>query len=169
MGAYMNIVKATSLKDNNIKLSDYFYLSEFAVYKTHPSLANQITFNNVEIERLRLLCESCLVPIRRRFGPINILSGKRHAKLNQAVGGSKISDHLYCTASDIHSNRVEALEIYKWILENELHYRQVIYYPKDGFVHISINAPGKTYKHQQLVYENGVYYDWNKRSDMINL
>lgn len=66
-----------------------------------------------EYNNLVYLIEHLLDPIREKLGkPIIVTSGWRPPKLNQAVGGSKTSNHLYGHAADIHikGSNVEIIE-----------------------------------------------------------
>jgi hypothetical protein len=92
-------------------------------------------------KNLQLLCENVLQPIRDHFGPVNVSSGYRSKALNDAVNGSKVSDHMAGCAADIEVS-VSNLELAKWIAEN-LSFTQLIleFYsttdPRAGWVHVS--------------------------------
>lgn len=54
--------------------------------------------------KLSMLAKNILQPIRDAYGkPIVVTSGYRCVKANEAVGGAKNSDHVYCCAADIRS------------------------------------------------------------------
>jgi uncharacterized protein YcbK (DUF882 family) len=127
-----------------LKLTDNFQLEEF-LRDNIPTVA--------ETERLKLLCEALMQPIRNKFGKIDILSGLRSTEVNQLVGGAINSDHLYGAACDFSSHIVILRPIYDWIIDAKLHYRQLIYYPDKNFIHISINYPGKSYKNGAWIHE----------------
>ena len=102
--------------------------------------------------RLELLCFLCLQPIRDYFHrPVVILSGYRDLELNQAVNGYEKSDHMEAIAGDIFVESATQQEVYNWAQDN-LPYRQLIFYPNHNFNHISINIPNKKpYKHESWV------------------
>lgn len=134
------------------KLSKNFSLWEFKVSKSYPKIAEAIEFEYEDVLTLKLLCFETLQPIRDKWGPINILSGKRSDELNSNIGGSKNSDHLSSSAADFYTFNFEPSVVFNWIVEKSgLDYRQVIYYPEQRFIHISINTPKKELKHHALV------------------
>jgi uncharacterized protein YcbK (DUF882 family) len=153
----------STYKNHNYKLSKNFRLDEFAVSKTYPELAEKIEFSYTDVLALELLAHKLLQPIRDKFGPLEILSGKRSPELNDAVGGSKMSDHLESAAADITPKLFEAKHIFRWVVEdNPLPYRQSIYYPSQKFVHLSINLPWREVKHKAYIFEDGAYIDYEE-------
>lgn len=147
---------------NNDNVSKNFNLNEFKVSKDHPELASKIVFSPMDIMTIRVLALECLQPIRDSYGSIQILSGKRSAELNTAVGGAKDSDHLTANAADIVSLDSSLLAVMEWIVNKSgIPYRQVIYYPNEKFIHISCNIPGKAYKHEAFTSINGKYVGYN--------
>ena len=136
-----------------IQLTDNFALKEFVVSSDHPEIAAKIKLDQEQENRCRLQAESILQPLRNEWaGPkdaITILSSVRNEQLNSAVGGSMNSDHLYAVATDFTSNNL--LEKYLYLYYNHFPYRQLIYYPDQNFIHVSINAPGRCFKHEALV------------------
>ena len=74
----------------DIALSANFRLGEFLVSEEHKALAaalDPLTGN--QVNRLRLLWQSVLQPIRDRWGSYTITSGFRSVRLNEAVRGAK--------------------------------------------------------------------------------
>lgn len=134
-----------------MKLTKNFDLTEFKVSADYPELAAIMNIEEYQIDRLRLLCESCLQPIRDLFGTIKIISGYRNHALNDKIGGSKTSDHLDACAADFVPLKSDMKTVLNFC--KTLPYRQLIYYPKKNFIHISINIPGKQYKHEFLLKE----------------
>ena len=92
-----------------------FRLREFAVSAHHPELAAAITFTEAEVEKIYLLCATILQPIRNRFGPVIVTSGKRPEELNEVVGGDDDSQHLYCEVGDIETPEAEIEVVHTWV------------------------------------------------------
>ena len=81
-----------------MRLSKNFTLAELT--KTSVGLPNNPS--DVEIERLKILCEKVLQPLRDDFNaPIIINSGYRSQQVNKAVGGVPTSQHLKGESADI--------------------------------------------------------------------
>lgn len=93
--------------------------------------------------------------IREIIGkPIIINSGFRCVKLNNAVGGSLTSQHLYAEAIDIQVNGKSCKEVFQMIASSDLKYDQLIL-EKAGnaqWVHVSIGS-----KKEKMLYQNGKY------------
>ena len=81
--------------------------------------------------------------------PLIINSGFRCVKLNNAVGGSLTSQHLYAEAIDIRVSGKVAREVFQIIAASDLKYEQLIL-EKVGnaqWVHVSIGS-----KKEKLMY-----------------
>ena len=93
--------------------------------------------------------------IREIIGkPLIISSGFRCMKLNNAVGGSLTSQHLYAEAIDIRVNGKSCKEVFQMIAGSDLKYDQLIL-EKAGnaqWVHVSIGS-----KKEKMLYQNGKY------------
>lgn len=104
-----------------MKLSEHFTLEELTKSATAKRLNILNTPNEEEMEKLTTLCKTVLEPIRMRYNrPIVVSSGFRCYKLNDAVGGSKTSQHVKAEAADIHSlsdTREDNKELFKLIKE----------------------------------------------------
>lgn len=86
--------------------------------------------------------------------PILITSGFRCVKLNNAVGGSLTSQHLYAEALDIRANGKTASELFQILARSDLKYDQLIL-EKVGnaqWVHVSIGS-----KKEKLTYDGKKY------------
>ena len=86
--------------------------------------------------------------------PLIINSGFRCVKLNNAVGGSLTSQHLYAEAIDIKVAGKTSKEVFQILSSSDLKYDQLIL-EKAGnaqWVHVSIGS-----KKEKLIYENGKY------------
>lgn len=88
------------------------------------------------------LFENIMQPIRDEFGPITITSGYRSDALNEAIGGSKRSQHSKGQACDFERKGVSNKDVASWIQEN-LDFDQLIleFFDEDdinsGWIHCS--------------------------------
>ena len=128
-----------------MKLTPNFSLPELTKSDTALRLDMDNTPNAVQVENLKTLCEKVLQPVRDHFGKgVKVNSGFRHPQVNEAVGGSKTSDHCKGMAADIEIPGVANGDLAQWIVDN-LEFRQVIlefYTPgvsDSGWVHVSFN------------------------------
>lgn len=143
----------TSLKvtDKHVTENRFFKFNEWLVSKEHPEIARQMDLTIDESYIIGWWCQQCGDPWRKAHpdNQVIISSGKRVPRLNDLVGGSKTSDHLYCCAVDSSARGMSAREYFLSILDMRLPYRQLILY--ENFVHWSINIPSRSYKHQTLI------------------
>ena len=86
--------------------------------------------------------------------PLIINSGFRCVKLNNAVGGSLTSQHLYAEAIDIRVNGKTCKEVFQMIVSSDLKYDQLILERSGNaqWVHVSIGS-----KKEKMLYQNGKY------------
>ena len=125
-----------------MNLSRNFTLSE--LIKSDTAIRKGINNNpNAEqIEKLKLLCENILQPVRDHFGRVKITSGFRSVELCQAIGSSVNSQHAKAEAADFECVGVDNAELSDWIHKN-LPYDQLIleFYtpgePNSGWIHCS--------------------------------
>lgn len=132
-----------------MKLSKNLSLSEF----THSNTAKRRGIDNtpktVHLEAAKELAEHIFQPIREHFGkPIFISSGYRSDELNEAIGGSKTSQHSKGEAIDIdmdHRGGPENEEVFHYIREN-LPFDQLIWEfgteKRPDWVHVSYHKGG---------------------------
>lgn len=78
--------------------------------------------------------------VREYLGvPLIVLSWFRCQELNDAVKGSKTSAHRDALALDSYSNHMSTKTMYEILLkamkEGKLQFDQLIYYPKQNFIH----------------------------------
>ena len=128
----------------NFKFEEYFISAEY------PELAQKgyekVKDDEEIIRRIKHHAWTAAQPIRDHINSVlEISSGYRDMFLNEAVGGSKTSDHKYGMAADLwipsKSNDMNYMEaLFKWAIVN-LDYRQIIWYPQasNKFIHTSIN------------------------------
>lgn len=131
---------------NQMKLTNNFTLSEFAVSRDFPELAAQIKFSPLDKYKLYLMCRMLLQPIRDQYGQsLIVLSGKRSDELNAAIPGSITSDHLFrfeSCAVDFTIEHIIMEDCFKLIRQEFLPcFGQLIYYPHQNFIHISLPTP----------------------------
>lgn len=120
--------------------SKYFTEKETTVSATGSKLGIKNTPNEVEKENIQYTADR-MDFIRELLGtPLIVLSWFRCEELNNAVGGSKTSAHRFGLACDIYSKKMDTKTIYEKLIKAKeldfLSYDQLIYYPKQNFVHI---------------------------------
>ena len=135
--------------------------------------ANRLNIDNTpegeHLEAAKALFENVVQKVRDHFGPTVLNSGYRSPDLNEAVRGSKTSQHCKGEAADIEVPGVANADVANWIVDN-LDFDQVIleFYtpgiPDSGWVHVSYKADGNNRKSiltasridGKTVYTNGI-------------
>ena len=125
-----------------MNLSRNFTLSE--LIKSDTAIRRGINNNpNAEqIEKLKLLCENILQPVRDHFGRVKVTSCFRSVELCLAINSSANSQHAKAEACDFECPGVDNAELADWIHKN-LPYDQLIleFYtpgePNSGWIHCS--------------------------------
>lgn len=125
-----------------MNLSAHFTLVELT--RTSSRVAN--VPNAAETKALVALCSSLLEPVRSKFGPVSIHSGFRSKAVNEAIGGSKTSQHMRGEAADFHCAAAKLEDVMRWIVtESGLKYGQVILEGHTAgeptWIHLSLGAP----------------------------
>ena len=152
-----------------MKLSENFTMAEFIKSDTANRLGIDNTPEGEHLEAAKELFENVVQKVRDHFGPTVINSGYRCPELNEAVRGSKTSQHCHGEAADIEVPGVANGELAQWIVDN-LEFDQVIleFYtpgqPSSGWVHVSYKADGSNRKKAltaskidgKTVYSNGI-------------
>lgn len=153
--------------DLNTKLSPHFKLKELI----HSDRATQLGIDNTPpdddvINSLIIVCCRILEPVRDHFQrPFSVNSGYRCPELNQALRGSKTSQHMLGQAVDFEVPGVANYDLAMWISTN-LIYDQLILEnyksgdPSSGWVHCSIVSG---HNRMQILTINGS----NKREGLI--
>jgi hypothetical protein len=101
-----------------------------------------------QVEKLKLLCENILQPVRDHFGRVQITSGYRSPELCIAVNSSLDSQHTKAEAADFECPDIDNAELADWIHKN-LEYDQLIleFYipgePNSGWIHCSYIPEGR--------------------------
>jgi hypothetical protein len=104
--------------------------------------------NAEQIEKLKLLCENILQPVRDHFGRVKVTSGFRSPELCHAIGSSVNSQHSKAEAADFECVGVDNAELFDWIKDN-LEADQLIleFYtpgePNSGWIHCSWIPEGR--------------------------
>ena len=125
-----------------MKLSRNFSLSELIKSDTAIRRGIDNNPNADQIEKLKLLCENILQPVRDHFGRVKVTSGYRSTELCTAIGSSVNSQHAKAEAADFECPGVDNAELADWI-KRELPYDQLIleYYtpgePNSGWIYAS--------------------------------
>ena len=89
-------------KQNNMKISDNITYAEAIHSNTAKRKGIDNTPNPNQIEAMKLLAEKVFEPLRKWVGgPIKVNSFFRSADLNEAIGGSKTSQHCKGQAIDV--------------------------------------------------------------------
>lgn len=130
-----------------MKLSENFSLEELTRSATATKLGIDNTPDEEHLNNLQVVVDEIAQPLRDHFGkPVRINSGYRSPALNDAIGGSKKSQHSKGEALDLEIDGVSNMEVAGWITEN-CDYDQVIleFYnpaegPNSGWVHASCKA-----------------------------
>lgn len=116
-----------------------FIKSDVAIRLGIDNIPNDEQWKNIE-----KLTVNVLQPIRNKFGQIRITSGFRSVELNQAIGGSRYSNHCRAEASDVEpiDDGIKLIDIMEYIVEN-LEFRTVILeYPTAGWLHVDYREGG---------------------------
>ena len=130
-----------------MKLSENFSLEELIRSSTAKRIGIDNIPNDEHLKNLQVVVDEIAQPLRDHFGkPVRINSGYRSPALNDAIGGSKKSQHSKGEAIDLEIDGVSNMEVAGWITEN-CDYDQVIleFYnpaegPNSGWVHASCKA-----------------------------
>jgi len=128
-----------------MRLSKNFVLSEI----THSNTAKRLGIDNEPIEKhlqnMQRLIDILLQPLRDALGPIRISSGYRNPSLNRAIGGSSKSQHCKGEALDLQfwkNGKMCNEEIYKWILDSDIEFDQMINEFGFAWIHVSLKNKG---------------------------
>ncbi|MBO7735884.1 MAG: hypothetical protein J6S67_25165 [Methanobrevibacter sp.] len=137
-----------------MNLTPHFTLTELCC-TTHKELAKTNLEEAKKIMGRMYQLAGFAERVRSIIGkPLIINSGFRCVKLNNSVGGSLTSQHLYAEAIDIKVAGKSSKEVFQILASSDLKYDQLIL-EKSGnaqWVHVSIGS-----KKERLIYENGKY------------
>ena len=130
-----------------MNLSRNFTLSELIKSDTAIRKGIDNNPNADQIEKLKLLCENILQPVRDHFGRVKVTSGFRSEALCIKIGSSVNSQHAKAEAADFECMGTDNAELADWINQN-LDYDQLIleFYdpsePNSGWIHCSYIPEG---------------------------
>lgn len=132
-----------------MKLSNNLSLGEFTNSQTAKRRGIDNTPTAKHLEAAKVLAENVFQPIREHFGcPIFVSSGYRSDALNEAIGGSKTSQHSKGEAIDIdmdHRKGPENEDIFFFIKDN-IDFDQLIWEfgtdERPDWVHVSYKLGG---------------------------
>ena len=125
-----------------MQLTRNFSLREMIKSDTARRFDLDNTPDEYHVENLRILCENVLQPLRDALGPVRVNSGFRNGIVNEAVGGSRKSDHCHGFAADIEIEGMSNYALACYIADN-FEFTQLIleFYtpgiPDSGWVHVS--------------------------------
>lgn len=131
--------------DNYFYFMKYFTINELTKSATASRLKIDNTPDSTIIKNLKYLTDSVLDPIREKWNnPIIVTSGYRSVKLNKAIGGAPLSQHIYGQAADIHTvsdRQKENKELFDLIVKmmesGEIKVGQLIDEKNYNWIHIS--------------------------------
>ena len=144
-----------------MKLSKYLSLSEVTKSQTATRRGIDNFPTDEHLSNLTLIAEEVFEPLRAYIGrPLHISSGYRSEKLNEAIGGSKTSQHSKGQALDIDGDMtsVSNRAIFNYIMVN-LDFDQLIWEFGDdnnpAWVHVSYKKEGNRNQILKAIRVNG--------------
>lgn len=127
--------------------SKYFKEKETTVSATGSKLGIKNIPNETEKQNIQYAAERMDFIRELLDVPLIVLSWFRCEELNKAVDGSKTSAHRLGLACDVYSSKMSSKNIYEKLLKARefgfVSYDQLIYYPKQNFVHIGFRLNKK--------------------------
>jgi len=128
-----------------MRLSKNFTMSEVTRSNTAKRLGIDNTPKNAHLKNMQHLITNLVQPMRDALGPIRITSGYRSPDLNRAIGGSKKSQHCKAQAVDVQfwkDGEMCNQEIYRWVLNSDIEFDQMINEFDFAWIHISLKDKG---------------------------
>lgn len=100
-----------------VQLSPHFTLAELTTTEVRAYIESNAQPPMDVRANLAKLCTQLLEPIRNHFdAPLIVHSGYRSRQLNQAIGGSRTSQHMKGEAADFHVVGVKLTDVFHWLL-----------------------------------------------------
>ena len=147
-----------------MRLSNHFTLAEFTKSQTADRHDIDNSPDDAQIERMKILCENVLEPVRVHFDKsFSPSSGFRSEELCLKIGSKTTSQHAKGEAVDFEIPGLDNRELAEWIADN-LEFDQLIleYYkpedPNSGWVHVSFKGEGN--RKEVLTMTKGVGYSF---------
>ena len=147
-----------------MKLSPHFTLSEFTKSQTAERNGIDNTPDDAQIERMKILCENVLEPVRDFFGKsFSPSSGFRSEALCTKIGSKITSQHAKGEAVDFEIPGLDNKDVAVWMIDN-LQFDQLIleYYvpgePNSGWIHVSYKGEGN--RNEVLTMTKGAGYSF---------
>ena len=141
---------------NDFKLTEHFTFFEL----THTDRAEFQELNRRKglccMPELKLLAVTVLEPVRTHYDkPVIVHSGFRCFELNQAIGGSKTSQHMLGQAADFHVKGAALEDVFAWLWhESSIPFGQLIDERRDGQRWIHASTGGNR---EVLAFKDGSY------------
>ena len=101
-----------------MELTRNFTLSELTKSDTAIRKGIDNNPNADQIEKLKLLCENILQPVRDHFGRVKVTSAYRSPDLCDAIASSVNSQHAKAEAADFECPGIDNVELFDWIKSN---------------------------------------------------
>ena len=101
-----------------MELTRNFTLSELTKSDTAIRKGINNNPNPEQIEKLKILCEKILQPVRDHFGRVKVTSGFRSVELCLAINSSANSQHAKAEAADFEVVGTDNAELFDWIKNN---------------------------------------------------
>ena len=125
-----------------MKLTRNFSLQELTKSDTAIRKGIDNEPNADQIDKLKMLCEKILQPVRDQFGRVKVTSGFRSTELCVAIGSSLTSQHSKAEAADFEVLGVDNAEVADWVYKNcETDQLILEFYtpgePNSGWIHAS--------------------------------
>jgi hypothetical protein len=125
-----------------MNLSRNFTLQELTKSDTAIRKGIDNNPNADQVEKLKLLCERVLQPVRDHFGRVKVTSGFRSPELCAAIGSSVNSQHAKAEAVDFEVIGVDNAEVADWIYKNIRTDQLILEFytpgePNSGWIHAS--------------------------------
>ena len=125
-----------------MNLSRNFTLQELTKSDTAIRKGIDNNPNADQVEKLKLLCERVLQPVRDHFGRVKVTSGFRSPELCAAIGSSVNSQHAKAEAVDFEVIGVDNAEVADWIYANIRTDQLILEFytpgePNSGWIHAS--------------------------------
>ena len=125
-----------------MNLSRNFTLQELTKSDTAIRKGIDNNPNADQVEKLKLLCERVLQPVRDHFGRVKVTSGFRSPELCAAIGSSVNSQHAKAEAVDFEVMGVDNAEVADWIYTNIRTDQLILEFytpgePNSGWIHAS--------------------------------